>query len=111
MPMTPDTHRNVALFVLIVLPAVAAARLGLDARATSFGRPGVEAEHDVCCSRAHDHELCALLAHTPCSPTASLAGAVVPSPSYTAPLTRGLVVLKGEDAHLEFARAPPSHST
>lgn len=61
-------RRIIALQLLLALPAVAGARLGLDVQAQADASAGVEVQHSVGCSAAHDHRFCALLMRSPWSP-------------------------------------------
>lgn len=107
MLFTRSNRRIIALLVLVSLPAVVVARLGLDARTNFADHPNVEAEHNGSCNLGHDHELCVLLVHGPLSPNPPAILAVIPPPSQSVSLHSAPALPACDSAELQLARAPP----
>ncbi|MGD8867772.1 MAG: hypothetical protein PVI01_09080 [Gemmatimonadales bacterium] len=107
MVITGHKPRLIAFLVLVTLPALAAARLTLDARTAFRNQANVESEHNGRPGATHDHRLCVLLIHAPWSPGEPAAVATVPCQSQHDPLGQARGLPGHHAIQLQQARAPP----
>jgi hypothetical protein len=100
-------RQAIAFGLLIGLPAVVAARQGLDARMMLEFRGHVESEHGASCSWGHDHRLCLLVYQTPWSPGPVAPRVELPVPSLLATFALEKTASHAEQVRLQTARSPP----
>lgn len=107
MVIAGHKQRLIASLLLVTLPALAAARLSLDARAAFHNQGNVENLHNGRPGAAHDHRLCVLLMHAPWSHGEPSAIVPVPPRSHQVLLGEARAFPGRHVVQLQQARAPP----
>lgn len=107
MPRWVIGRKNLALVLLVALPAATTGRLALDAAWDMSTAIDIEAEHTACDVPAHDHRICGLILSSPWTLPPVTAAVRIALPAAEASDHRTTVPVGSDPDLLRLPRSPP----